>query len=273
MMARISQQVKRSGKVIGFIPTMGALHRGHISLAKAARKDTDIVVMSIFVNPAQFGPKEDFKRYPRNFKNDRKLARRAGVDFIFCPNKSKMYPGGFRTYVQVDGLSELLCGESRPGHFRGVVTVVAKLFNIVRPDVAYFGQKDAQQAIIIKRMVEDLNMPIKIKLMPIIRERDGLAMSSRNIYLSKTERDDARVLFQALNLAKRLINQGEKDARGIINSMKRIIGKKKTARIDYLEIVDPDNLMPVRFLKREALVTLAVWIGRTRLIDNIIVKN
>lgn len=268
---KILRGIKKKSKTIGFVPTMGALHRGHLSLIRKARKDNDCVVVSIFVNPAQFGPKEDFKKYPRNLKSDAYLCRRENVDFIFYPEADQMYPNNFKTCVTVEDLSDALCGKSRPKHFRGVATVVTKLFNIVQPDIAYFGQKDAQQAIIIRRLVEDLNMPIKIKVLPIVRDNDGLALSSRNIYLNEQERESALVIFEALNLAKGLIRQGKRESRYIINAMRRLVNKKK-ARIDYIEILDPNDLRSVRFISGRVLVALAVWIGKTRLIDNIIVN-
>ena len=268
-----SRRMRQSRKRIGFVPTMGYLHDGHLSLIRAARRDTDIVVMSIFVNPIQFGPKEDLKRYPRDLKRDIKLAKLSGVDIIFYPTDKSMYPSDFRTYVEVSKLSSLLCGKSRPGHFRGVTTVVTKLFNIVEPDIVYFGQKDAQQAIIIKRMIRDLNMPLKIKILPIIRERDGLAMSSRNSYLNQSERVDALVLNQALKLAKSLIKRGERESGYLIKKMKTLINKKRCAKIDYVQIVDLKNLTPVRKIRGKVLIALAIWIGRTRLIDNLIMDR
>lgn len=271
MYAAIRKSRLKKNKTVGFVPTMGALHGGHLSLIRRARRDNDIVVVSIFVNPAQFGPKEDFRRYPRPFKRDAFLCRKEGVDFIFYPTASRMYPDGFRTQVNVKELSDCLCGESRPGHFKGVATVVAKLFNIVSPDIAYFGQKDAQQAVIIKRMLSDLNMPIKIKVLPIVREKDGLALSSRNAYLNGKERKDARVLFNSLNLARDLVKRGVRDAAKIIGPMKRLINEKESAKVDYISVVDTHNLKPLKRISAQALVILAVWIGKTRLIDNIIV--
>ncbi len=201
-MAGFSQKLHIKGKAIGFVPTMGALHEGHFSLIRQAHKENDIVVVSVFVNPIQFGPKEDYRCYPRNLKSDTRLCEKAGADVIFCPDVQDMYPDNYKTYIEVYDLSNILCGKFRPGHFKGVATVVAKLFNIVNPTVSYFGQKDAQQAIIIKKMAEDLHIPIKIKVMPIVREKDGLAMSSHNIYLNKDERQDAIVLYQTLIQAK-----------------------------------------------------------------------
>ena len=201
-MASVSKRLRADGQAIGFVPTMGALHEGHLSLMRKARKENDVVVVSIFVNPIQFGPQEDYRRYPRNLRQDARLCSKEGVGIIFYPQAKDIYPQGYKTYVDVEDLSKVLCGKFRPGHFSGVATVVTKLFNIVNPDIAYFGQKDAQQAIIIQRMAKDLNMPIKIKVMPTVREKDDLALSSRNAYLSKSERKDAAVLYQALNLAR-----------------------------------------------------------------------
>ncbi len=264
--------IRGSKKTVGFVPTMGALHKGHASLIRRSRKDNDVTVVSIFVNPAQFGPREDFKRYPRPVNKDIALCKKEGVDFIFYPSVSDMYPAGFKTYVCVEQLSNLLCGKSRPGHFRGVATVVAKLFNIVGPDSAYFGQKDAQQAAIIKRMAADLNIPVKIKIVPTVRERDGLALSSRNLYLTSEERKDASALFESLSMAKKMVDSGVSNASRIISAMKRLINSKKTARIDYVAIVDPVELKPVKHVSAGSLAALAVWIGKTRLIDNICLK-
>ena len=219
-MSTLSGMIRKEGKSIGLVPTMGHLHRGHVSLVDAAKKHTDFVVMSIFVNPIQFGPYEDFEKYPRDLKADEELARSAGVDVIFYPSVANMYPPGYATYVNVERITETLCGSSRPGHFRGVATVVAKLFNIVRPDVAYFGQKDAQQAAVIKKMVSDLNMGVEIKVMPIVREPDGLAMSSRNIYLSEEERRHAAVINQALKKAEAMVRAGECDPKKVIRAVK-----------------------------------------------------
>ncbi len=271
--SNILAKVKKQGKFIGFVPTMGALHEGHLSLIRQARKDTDIVVVSIFVNPTQFGPKEDLNKYPRPLSKDLALCRKEKVNFVFCPKPQDMYSRDFSTFVNVGGLSEVLCGKSRPGHFRGVATVVTKLFNIVQPDIVYFGEKDAQQAIIIQRMVRDLNIPVKVRVMPTIREKDGLALSSRNAYLTKDERKDALVLSQALNLAKLLIKNGSRDSGRIISRMWHLIKKKKSAKIDYIEIVDPQNLKPLKKISGNCLIALAVWIGKTRLIDNILIKT
>ncbi len=271
-MQHISQALKRKGRTIGFIPTMGALHEGHLSLIRQARKENEFEVVSIFVNPAQFGPKEDFKRYPRPFKKDIYLCKKEKVNFIFYPRAQNIYPLGYRTYVTVEKLSVVLCGKSRPGHFRGVATVVTKLFNIVQPAIAYFGQKDAQQAVIIKKMVTDLNIPTKIKVMPIVREKDGLALSSRNGYLNQKQRKEALVLSRSLGLAKDLIKKGIRNSNYITNRMRQIIQKKKSARIEYICIIDSDNLKPVKKIYQNCLVALAVRIGKTRLIDNIVIR-
>jgi len=271
-MVTVSKEYRKKNKTIGFVPTMGALHQGHLSLIRQARKDNDVVVVSIFVNPTQFSPREDFKKYPRNLKKDARLCKQEGADIIFCPDAKQMYPVNYHTYVTVEKLSEVLCGKSRPGHFKGVATVVAKLFNIVNPDIAYFGQKDAQQAIIIKKMFADLSLPVEIKVMPTVREKDGLALSSRNVYLNKQERKDAVVLSQSLNMAKHLIKRKILDSRKIIKKMNELIKAKKTAKIDYISIVDLKNLEPINRIREGCLIALAVRVGRTRLIDNIILK-
>ncbi len=269
-MSGISRLKRLKRKSIGFVPTMGALHEGHLSLIRQARRNNDFVVVSIFVNPAQFGPGEDFGKYPRSLKEDAKLCRREGVDIIFYPDAKTMYPSDYRTFVVVEGLGDVLCARFRPGHFKGVATIVTKLFNIVQPSAAYFGQKDAQQAVIIKRLTADLNIPVEIKVMPTVRERGGLALSSRNKYLNKKERQDAVVLSRSLNLAKGLINSGVKDASAIIQKMRRLIRERDSVRrIDYISIVDTDTLKPINRVSGSCLIALAVWIGKTRLIDNI----
>jgi len=269
--ADYSRRRHKEGKRIGFVPTMGYLHEGHLSLIRKARKETDVVVVSIFVNPTQFGPREDFKRYPRNFRRDRQLAASCDADLIFYPNAKDMYPECHRTYVNVEEITDNLCGASRPGHFRGVTTVVAKLFNIVQPDIAYFGRKDAQQATVIERMVRDLNMPVKVRVLPTVREKDGLAMSSRNAYLNKRQRQDALVLRQSLLKARVLIKSGEKNSGRIKAVMKRMISKKRTAKIDYVSIVDIRDLKDVERIKNRVLIALAIKMGPTRLIDNMVV--
>lgn len=264
---------RRYGKTIGFVPTMGYFHEGHLSLMRKAKKECDIAVVSVFVNPTQFGPKEDFNKYPRNFKRDLNMAKSAGVDVIFNPEVSEMYPSGYSTFVDVSGdLASVLCGASRPGHFRGVATVVSKLFNIVRPDTAYFGQKDSQQCAVIKQMIKDLNIPVKIKIMPIVREKDNLAMSSRNVYLSKEERKIAPVLYNSLQLAKRMIKNKETNSSKIILQMKKLVLSKKNTKIDYISIVNPETLEEVKNIRSKVLIALAVKLGKTRLIDNIVVS-
>lgn len=261
---------KKEGNTIGFVPTMGYLHEGHASLIDAARKNNGKVVVSIFVNPIQFGPNEDLDSYPRDLEHDAKLCEEHGVDLIFHPTPEEMYGDNFYTFVDMDVLTKELCGLSRPVHFRGVCTVVSKLFNIVTPDNAYFGQKDAQQLAIIKRMVKDLNMPLSIHGCPIIREEDGLAKSSRNTYLSPEERKAALVLSRSLKLGKKLIEDGEKDARKVIAAIRGEIEKEPLAKIDYVEIVDWNTLEPVESTEGEILTAMAVYIGKTRLIDNFI---
>ncbi|MBN2453457.1 MAG: pantoate--beta-alanine ligase [Candidatus Omnitrophica bacterium] len=271
-MSTLVKMLKKEGKSIGFVPTMGYLHEGHMSLVRAARKHADVVVMSIFVNPLQFAPAEDYDKYPRDLNRDEELAGTAGVDIIFCPAAKDMYPEGYTTYVDVEGLSSFLCGVSRPGHFKGVTTIVSKLFNIIRPDIAYFGQKDAQQVAIIKKMVKDLNMDIEIKSMPIVRERDGLAMSSRNVYLSEGQRSEALVLNQSLAKAAALVKAGERDPEKIIKTMAEMIAKKPSVKIGYISVVDSEKLTDLRAISKEALIAVAAFVGKTRLIDNIIVK-
>jgi len=272
-MTTFSKMMKKEGKAIGFVPTMGYLHEGHLSLARTAKKHTDIVVMSIFVNPAQFGANEDFDGYPRDLNHDEEMARTAGVDVIFYPSVKDMYPAGYATYVNVEGLTEVLCGRSRPGHFKGVTTVVAKLFGIVKPDVAYFGQKDAQQAVVIKKMAEDLNMDVEIKIMPIVREKDGLAMSSRNSYLSEDERKDASAIYKGLKKAESMIEDGERNAGGIAKAVEEMIRSKcPAARIDYISIVDNKTLKDVNVISGDVLIAVAVFIGKTRLIDNMVIN-
>jgi pantoate--beta-alanine ligase len=266
-----ADRLRSSGKRIGFVPTMGFLHEGHLSLIRAVKKNSNVLVMSIFVNPIQFGPKEDLGRYPRDFARDEALAKKEGVDIIFHPSESEMYPEGYHTYVEVESLTEGLCGASRPGHFRGVTTVVAKLFLAVKPHVAAFGQKDFQQAVVIRRMARDLNFDLSVIVAPIVREPDGLAMSSRNVYLSPGERLDALALNQSLVKAESMIRGGETKSSAVIGAIEDMIGSKKTAKIDYVEIVDPDTLRPLQSVESKALIALAVFVGKTRLIDNTIV--
>ena len=271
-MKTYSKIMRKQNKLIGLVPTMGYLHEGHLSLIKNARKQSDVVIVSIFVNPTQFGQSEDFEKYPRNIEKDEELAKACGVDVLFYPEKDAMYPEGFSTYVNVERLTASLCGKSRKGHFRGVTTVVMKLFEITKPDIAYFGQKDAQQALVIKKMIEDLNMDVTMKILPIIRESDGLAMSSRNTYLSSSERKDATVLYKALKEAEGLINSGEKDPKKIIKKMKSVIKEAPSAEVDYVSIVDTKHLKEASEIKGDILIALAVFIGKTRLIDNVVLS-
>jgi len=256
------------GGSVGFVPTMGYLHEGHLALVKRARAENSTVFVSIYVNPTQFGPREDFGAYPRDLNRDLELLRGEGVDVVFVPSDDEMYPPEFSSWVDVEKVTEQLEGASRPRHFRGVSTIVAKLFNIVQPSRAYFGQKDAQQAAVIKRMVADLNMGLEIVAVPTVRESDGLAMSSRNIYLSPEERQAATILFKALTLAQQLWQGGEKDAEEIRRQMTSLIQKEPLAQIDYVSITDANTLEELGVIDRPALASLAVRIGRTRLIDN-----
>ncbi|MBU0503950.1 MAG: pantoate--beta-alanine ligase [Candidatus Omnitrophota bacterium] len=268
----IVRKIKKQGRSIGFVPTMGALHPGHLSLIRGARKDNQAVFVSIFVNPIQFGPREDLSKYPRPIKKDIALCNKEGVDFIFYPSFKSMYPDGFDTYVNVPGLTEGLCGKFRPGHFKGVTTVVNKLFNLIQPDIAYFGQKDYQQALAVKKMAEDLSMPLAVKVAPTIREKDGLAMSSRNKYLNPSERKDAVLLYRGLKLARNLINKGNHNCVSVINSVRKFLKQGRTISVQYISIVDLKNIEPALILKGKVLIALAVYAGKTRLIDNIIVK-
>ena len=264
---------RRGGKRLGFVPTMGALHEGHLSLVQAARASCDAVAASIFVNPAQFGPNEDLAKYPRSFDRDRELLESEGVALLFAPSVEEMYPAGAASWVTVEGLSSKLDGRSRPGHFRGVTTVVAKLFHIVEPDVAFFGQKDAAQVAIVRRMVHDLNFPVKIVACPIVREADGLAMSSRNAYLDSQQRRRALLLYCSLMRVKKSWEGGERDAARLLATGREEFAGKKSVRLDYLEIVDPDSLDPVEGVGGGALVAVAAFVGSTRLIDNILLPG
>lgn len=260
----------RLGKRITLVPTMGFLHEGHMSLIRLARLHGDLVVVSIFVNPTQFGPKEDFSRYPRDFDRDAAMCRSAGVDVIFYPEPAMMYPGGYSVYVIEDSLSTGLCGASRPGHFRGVATVVAKLFNLVMPQAAVFGEKDAQQLRVIRRLVRDLNFPLTIIAGPTTREPDGLAMSSRNSLLKPEERAQAVQLNRSLTLAHNLFDAGERRAHIIKDAVTGELGKAELGRIDYVELVDDETLAPIQSLDRKALLAIAVYFSTTRLIDNVV---
>ncbi len=265
-----AREVRRAGKRLGFVATMGALHEGHLSLVRAAKSLCDVVAVSIFVNPLQFGPAEDLAKYPRTFERDSQLMESEAVDILFAPTPAEMYPTGAATYVTVEGLSDKLCGRSRPGHFRGVTTVVAKLFLIVEPDVAFFGQKDAAQSTIIRRMVQDLNLPVEIVVCPIVREPDGLAMSSRNAYLTPQERKSALVLHRSLMEIKNRFDRGECSAANLIAAGRQLLSHEAGVRLDYLEIVDPSTLDPVTQLDKPTLVAVAAFVGNTRLIDNIV---
>lgn len=267
------QAQKSKGKKIGFVPTMGFLHEGHLSLVEESLRRTDHTVVSIFVNPTQFGPEEDFSEYPRDLDKDKTVLEGLGVDAVFIPDRREMYPEGFKTYVEVTDLQDKFEGRSRPGHFRGVCTVVMKLFAIVLPDVAFFGQKDAQQAVIIKKMVRDLNLDVDIQTLPTVREEDGLALSSRNIYLSERQREAALCLFRSLQKAKKLIETGEREPRNVRNEMERIIGREAFAELDYTAVVDLENFEPLDTIDKEALIAVAAYVGKVRLIDNMIVRE
>jgi pantoate--beta-alanine ligase len=271
-MRKTARRLKSKGKTIGLVPTMGFLHQGHLSLVRESLRRADATVVSIFVNPVQFGPGEDLKDYPRDLKKDSELLKKEGVDYLFVPEAADMYPEGYKTYVEVHDLQNKLCGRSRPTHFRGVCTVVLKLFNIVNPDISFFGQKDAQQAIIIKRMVRDLNSDVKVEVLPTVREKDGLALSSRNIYLNEEQRKAALVLSKSLKEAEAMVKKGERDAAAILNRMREIIGKEPLARIDYTEIVDTEELNPITTVEKQALAAVAIFLGKARLIDNTILR-
>ncbi|WP_350342722.1 pantoate--beta-alanine ligase [Proteinivorax tanatarense] len=271
-MQAFSKKEKLHGKKIGFVPTMGFLHKGHLSLVEEARSQNEIVVVSIFVNPTQFGEGEDFDIYPKNFHRDKELLEEMGVDVIFYPTVDEMYPRSYNTYVDVYKVTEKLCGASRPGHFKGVTTVVAKLFNCVLPDNAYFGLKDAQQVVVISKMVRDLHFPVTIVPCPIVREADGLALSSRNVNLKKDQREHATVLYQSLKKAEEMVENGCLDAEKIKKSIADKIKTYPQAEIDYVEIVNFDTLEDIQVLKGKNLIALAVKIGKVRLIDNIIVE-
>lgn len=265
---------RKEEKVISFVPTMGYLHEGHLSLVRYAKKNSDFCVVSIFVNPTQFGPNEDFNRYPRDEKRDLELLEKENVEIVFIPTTNEIYGEDYQTYVKVKKYSEILEGEFRPTHFEGVTTIVLKLFNIIQPDFAVFGQKDAQQAFIIQKMVKDLNIPIRIDVQPIVREADGLAMSSRNVYLNPEERKQALALYKGIQLAEKLLNDGERNPLKIINEVKNFISTYPLAKIDYVEIVDKSNFLKTTSLVdgNEYYLLLAIRIGNTRLIDNTILR-
>lgn len=264
-----SRAQREAGRSIGFVPTMGALHEGHLSLMRRTSAENEVAVASIFVNPTQFAPTEDFDQYPRTWEADLDAARSAKTDAIYAPKATGMYPEGYSTYVGVDNVSRGLCGASRPHFFRGVATVVAKLFHAVEPDRAYFGQKDAQQAAVIRRMVRDLDFPIEIVVCPIVREADGLAMSSRNRYLSAEERARALCLSKALRQAEALAGRGERDAERLRDAVRAAMAGVK---VDYIELVDPETIEPIRRVEGPALLAVAAWVGQTRLIDNTVLS-
>lgn len=263
-------ELRREGLTIGLVPTMGALHQGHLSLMEYAKRETDIVIVSIFVNPTQFGPKEDFKEYPRELKGDAEKAESAAVDTLFIPSASAMYPAGYRTFVEVEGLSKVMCGESRSTHFRGVATVVLKLFNIVRPHKAFFGQKDFQQTVVIRRMAEDMNSGVEVVVLPIVREEDGLAMSSRNKYLSQDERKAATVLYRSLNGARNMFENGGQSADRLRTEVTAAVTREPLAQLEYVVVAHPETLQEEQEARKGTVIAIAASVGKTRLIDNII---
>lgn len=268
---KITRELCKKNTIIGFVPTMGAFHEGHLKLVKESKAKNEVTVVSIFVNPTQFSPSEDLAKYPRPFENDKKLLDNEKVDYLFYPDAKMMYPADFQTYVTAKKLSNILEGKSRPGHFTGVDTVVLKLFNLVQPINAYFGQKDFQQCVVIKQMVRDLNLPINIYIVPTVREKDGLALSSRNIFLNGQERFEALALYQSLLLAKKLIAKENKSVEFIKTKMKNYLQKYKLVRLDYIEICNPENLSPVKVVSKKVVILIAAYVGKTRLIDNIII--
>ncbi len=272
-MRSASRLVRGDGKRLGFVPTMGALHEGHLALVRAARTATSVVAASIFVNPTQFGPNEDLAKYPRSFDRDRELLEREGVDLLFAPSVEEMYPAGAVTWVTVDELSNKLDGRSRPGHFRGVTTVVSKLFHIVEPDAAFFGQKDAAQVAIVRRMVRDLAMAVDIVVCPIVREPDGLAMSSRNAYLDAAQRKQALVLHRSLIRAEKMVEAGEQNAARLAAAGREVFAAEPSVRLDYFEVVSPETLDPVDAISGGALIAVAAYVGNTRLIDNVVIRR
>jgi pantoate--beta-alanine ligase len=263
---------RAAGKTVGLVPTMGYFHQGHLSLMQEAKKRCHVVVVSLYVNPLQFGPKEDLSEYPRDFDRDCAMARSVGVDAIFAPGNDQMYPDGYSSFVEVTGITDKLCGLSRPGHFRGVTTVVAKLFNIVRPDQAFFGQKDAQQAMVIQKMVRDLFMDLKVVILPIVREADGLAMSSRNVYLNEQQRHAAPVLYRSLCAFRDAVAGGEKNVQELHRGIKEMILSTPGAQIDYVEILSVPDLESLNTIRGKCMAALAVRFGKTRLIDNMVVE-
>ncbi len=271
-MQSLAESLRRQGKTIGFVPTMGFLHEGHLSLMRRTRQECDAVVVSIFVNPTQFGPQEDFDRYPRDEQGDRNKCESAGVDIIFMPSAVEMYPEKPVVFVVVEGISDILEGAVRPGHFRGVATVVAKLFNTVKPHKAFFGQKDYQQCAVIKRMVKGLDMDVEVVVMPTVREKDGLAMSSRNSYLGADERRAAAAIHRALSAAEQLVIAGVKEPGKLENKMRAILHEERGISIDYIEVADPESLAPLEVVREGIVILVAVRLGRTRLIDNLLIR-
>jgi pantoate--beta-alanine ligase len=271
-MRAASRAARGERKRVGLVPTMGALHEGHLSLVCAAKTHSDVVAVSIFVNPTQFGPNEDFGKYPRSFDRDCELLQREAVDFVFAPSVEEMYSPGALSYVVVEEMSQKLCGKSRPGHFRGVTTVVSKLFHIAEPDLAFFGQKDAAQVAIIRRMVRDLDIPVRIVACPVVREPDGLAMSSRNAYLDSQQRKSALLLSRSLEQIRHRFEQGERNSAQLIADGKNLFTGDPSVRLDYLEIVDPDTLDPINQIEAPVLAAVAAFVGTTRLIDNIVLQ-
>jgi pantoate--beta-alanine ligase len=263
---------REKGKKIGFVPTMGALHEGHLSLVRRAKRENDVVIVSVFVNPSQFGPREDFRRYPRNLKRDKRLLKVEKIDFLFIPSRVSIYPKGFKHFIDPGPIANYLCGPKRPGHFRGVATVVNRLFEIVTPNTSYFGQKDYQQARIIEEMVQRLKLPIRIKMCPIIREKDRLAMSSRNQYLSKKERTLAPSIYQTLLLAKKLIARRERSSKRLKERLRKNLSHR-VRKIDYIEVANPKTCAPVSVICKPVLIALACYLGSTRLIDNLLIKR
>ncbi len=271
-MKQFSAEVRAAGRVLGFVPTMGYLHEGHLTIMRESVQKCDVTVVSIFVNPLQFGQGEDYEEYPRDLTRDAAMAEEVGVAAVFAPVVAEMYPKCYNTFIEVDGITEPLCGRSRPGHFRGVTTVVNKLFNIVQPHFAFFGQKDAQQVLVIKKMVADLHMNLEIVVVPTVREADGLAMSSRNFYLSPAERQAALVLAKSLEEARRMVEKGERDPEVVKAVVKKIIADEPLAKIDYVELLSVPELTAVDRLQGQHLLAEAVFVGNTRLIDNLVLE-
>lgn len=272
ILQKISTEIIKKNKTIGFIPTMGALHPGHLKLVKESKINNDVTIVSIFVNPTQFSPTEDLNKYPRPFEHDKKLLEKEGVDYLFYPDAKTMYPDGFQTYVTPNNLSKILEGKSRPGHFTGVTTVVLKLFNLIQPTNTYFGQKDFQQCAVIKQMIKDLNLPIVFNMIPTIRDKDGLALSSRNIFLNPQERGQALNIFKSLLLGKKLIEEGNRSVEFIKTKIKNYLQKYKLIRLDYIEICNQENLSSLDSVTKEAVILIAAYVGKTRLIDNVIIN-